>query len=88
MSIQSTRTITRRHAIERINEINLLIRTLKFKALEDCVCEPDYDLESFVNSAEVEGDASEDWTDKMLEHTMDRPFYRHSLFENYTIEED
>jgi len=87
MGIQSTRTITRRHAIERVNEINSLIRRSKFKALGDSTFEPDCDLESFVALAEL-ADASEDWTDKMLERAMDRPFFRHSLFENYTIEED
>lgn len=95
MSIKSTQTITRERAIERIKEIYALGLNGYYKFLEERTFEQEHDVENFVNSFLNDGTECsqiidvfnlDKWTNSMLEDKMDEPFYRFSMFDNYTIE--
>lgn len=86
MSIQSTRTIMRKTAIDRINEIKSLIAAQDYKGIESTTCEPGRSIYDFVQQGAELCDLIK-WTDTMLEEQMDAPFYRFSLFDNYRIDE-
>lgn len=87
MSIQSTVEIKRKDAIDRIQQIHRIMMESDYRELEQNSFEPEIDLEFAVaqfrpiyNIALIEK-----WTNKMLEKTMDRPFFRFSMFQNYII---
>lgn len=85
MSIQSTQTITRQTAISRIYQINALLLAQDYLGIEDVTSEHNHDIQSFVDGKAIILVNLERWTDKMLEDQMDKPFYRFSMFENYSI---
>ena len=88
MSIQSTRTITRESAIERIGRVALLVEGGYYRILEEITSEPDYNLTGCLHEGvDFERTNLRNWTNTMLEEVMDKPFYRYSLFENYNVED-
>lgn len=88
MSIQSTVTISRQVAIDRITEITELVRQKNYRGVEQKTNEPDYDLENFVNTGIDSEISCQHWTNRMLEDMMDQPFYRFSMFDNYFVEDE
>ena len=90
MSIQTTYTVCRKTAIERIKKIDGLMRSRNHGGLESITFEPDYDLANYVNhynKNERRVDNVNFWTNEMIENKMDEPFMRFSMFENYTVED-
>ena len=90
MGIKSTVRILRNDAIERIKEVDYLIFKKKYRDLEECTSEHDYDIRNYVDRYNVnysDVDLTQ-WTDTMLEDKMDEPFYRYSMFNNYLIGEE
>lgn len=89
MGIQSTTYITREVAMERIKEVDYLIFKKKYRALEECASEHDYNLKDYVDTYSIDYTDVDlfDWTDRMLEDKMDEPYYRYSMFDNYLIKE-
>jgi len=87
MGVQSTRYIKRSEAIERILEIQDLVREIDYKGIEDASFEPNCDLASFVE-AELSKNHFIKKTNGMLGDLMYRPFYRYSMFENYIVQDD
>lgn len=96
MGIKSTRKISRDTAIERITVVNTLIREKNWIQLfEDTHEGYDFDndakaLDWLLESGLVEkynkwGDDVSKWSNDMLEHVMDEPFYRFSGFDNYVV---
>lgn len=92
MSIQSTQTITREDAISRIKEVSTLFRQRKFftlsKQTEDITPEFFYfenqkSIDTFYTMFDV---STVEYSNKFLEETMDLPFYRYSMFDNYHID--
>ena len=92
MSIQTTMPIARSVAISRLQNVVDVIMAKDYKRLEEMSFEEDYLVDEFLNrefeSLEwAETDVSK-WTNHMIEEQIDRPFYRISMFENYTVVED
>lgn len=88
MSIQSTRTISREAAINRIFRIQVLALGTDYRELEYVTDDSDYDLKRFIdNYAYINLTHIDKWTNKMLEDIMDKPFFRYSMFHNYSIED-
>jgi hypothetical protein len=98
MGIQSTRYITREAAIERIFVILLMATNNKFREIEsvtnendnqDGWCWPIWEIEEKLWSVypHLKDVPLEDWLDTMLSDVMDKPYFRHSIFENYIINE-
>ena len=90
MGIKSTVRILRNDAIERIKNVDYLILKKRYRDLEECTSEHDYDIRNYVDSYNVnysDVDLTQ-WTDTMLEDKMDEPFYRYSMFNNYLIGEE
>lgn len=86
MSIQSTVDITREAAIYRITKIAELIKDRNFLEIEQNSLEHDCDIREFVNKYQNEDFSNlEKWTDRMLEDIMDKPYFRHSIFDNYLV---
>jgi len=86
MSIQSTQHITRETAIGRIQEITKLIEKNRYRDIEEKSFESEYDLQQFViDFVPTQLDNIDIWTDTMLENLMDSPFFRFSMFDNYSI---
>ena len=83
MGIQSTQVISRDDAIQRIAEIQRLVAAQDYQGIEQLSFEPDGDVAEFVKSAVIQ--TTERWSDKMLENLMDTPFFRKSMFDNYTV---
>ena len=90
MSIQSTAYITREDAINRIAYIASLLTTKNYEELKSSSFEGGcYSLSDFVEDWEPSDvENLENWTDVMLEVYMDNPFFRHSMFNNYLIEDE
>lgn len=86
MSIQTTYDISRADAIERIMLVVKLIQAKDYRELEWISFEPHENIQQFVD-AEQNYDVAhiQKWTNRMLEDTMDMPFFRHSMFENYRV---
>lgn len=86
MSIESTRDITRKNAIERIQEVTELILECNYKKLEEVSNESDYRVDKWLHSTEaVDISAIDKWTDRMIEDLLDQLYYRYSMFDNYLI---
>jgi hypothetical protein len=94
MSIKSTQTISRETAIARIKEIHALAVEGYYLLLEEKTFENEHNVEDFVHSFLDDGaecpqiidiENLHKWTNSMLEDQMDEPFYRFSMFDNYTI---
>jgi len=87
MSIKSTVYITREHAISRITEMLELFISNNYKEIEARSFEQDVNLQKFIDGWKIIYPRNlEKWTDLMLGDYMDKPFFRHSMFENYLIE--
>ena len=86
MGIQSTRTITRQAALARIHKVDELSFQRDFKGLYEIISE-DESVEWFIKDWEPPTYPYDNYTNDMLEDIMDFPFYRYSMFENYTIVE-
>lgn len=83
MGIQRTREISREAAIERITEIQRLAAGHDFVGIEEATFEPEGDIKAFVENAVLVN--TDRWTNGMLEELIDRPFYRHGMFDNYNV---
>ncbi len=83
LGIQSTVHISRSDAIRRITEIQNLALQKDYLGIEDITYEPDNDIKKFVMNFES-ADVTK-WTNSMLEELMDTPFFRFSMFDNYSI---
>jgi hypothetical protein len=87
MGIQTTIHITRNEAIARINRIYNLAYENNYRGIEQTTFEPNHDIKEFVNECEVPPLYVHQWANQMLEDTMDRPFFRWSMFNNYIVED-
>lgn len=89
MGIKSTSNISRESAIVRIKTIDYLILNRKYQELEDTSHEHNLSIREYVETRRTELLEYEtdllDWTDSMLEDNMDKPYYRHGMFDNYLI---
>lgn len=87
MGIRSTREISKATAIRRISAVVKMAEEKNFRAIESYSNEADHDVSLFVhNFVRPEFfDCIEKWTNKMLEDVIDQPFYRFSMFDNYTV---
>lgn len=86
MSIQSTQNITRERAIERIREVSECCNNHNYTHLSGISFETDADIINFINNGPwYDLTHIDKFTDHMIEDILDDPFYRFSLFENYTI---
>ena len=89
MGIKSTQDISREDAIERILKIYGLIVHGMFKTLESISFELHYDIQDYTSNISVLYLSSiHDWTDEMLEEYIDQPYFRESMFDNYSIISD
>lgn len=84
MSVQSTVDISREDAIDRIKKIHFLASEKDYVGIARLSYEPDADIQSFVNDLKNIDDI-EKWTDRMIEDVIDLPFYRKSMFDNYSV---
>lgn len=88
MGIQSTQYINRESAIARIKLIVSLIEQHAYRDIESESYETDHSLRAFVDAGvDIDITYIDQWSDGMLEEILDRPFYRKSLFDNYSIRE-
>lgn len=92
MGIESTKSITREDAIERIKLIAKLISDEDALGLEQASSE-DTNADDFIEYAnnlnyayDLVGRDLSKVTNSRLELIMDKQFYRYSMFENYTVE--
>lgn len=89
MGIQSTKYISREFAINRIKEVLLLTKESNYKRLENISNEENVSsLEAFVNNNNKDSiniDSLENYTDNMLEELLNKPFFRETVFDNYSI---
>lgn len=85
MGIQSTQEITRERAINRIMDVTLMVIAKDYRGLEATTTETDHSLSVFIDEENVLRGSLTNWTDKMLEDQLDKPFYRFSMFDNYHI---
>lgn len=86
MGIQSTNTISRQEAIERIIFIYSIIEKKNYILLETYSFEPEENLQKFVDTTEVIDTSNLCfYTNKMLEDILDKSFFRYSMFDNYSI---
>ena len=89
MGIQSTSYITREHAIDRITYMADMFIRRDYRKIQAESFDPDIDMWGFVDDWEfIDVENLENWTDEMLGDYMDRPFFRHSMFDNYLIREE
>lgn len=89
MSMQTTREISRETAIERIVAIRNLAQSEDYVAIEKITNETEHSLQSFVQEA-LEGELTylrniNKWTNKMLEEQINKPFFRFSRLDNYSV---
>jgi len=93
MGVESTNYISRENAIERILFIADLISNDKYRTLEQNTSEEETDLvavflnKSFYANIYLETDMTE-YTNTMIEEIIDSSFYRHSMYNNYSINEE
>ena len=86
MSIQTTSYITRESAIERIREMSDLIAAGNYIGIEETSFETEAILQDCIEGwTPFDPSNLECWTNSMLADCMDRPFFRHTLFENYLV---
>jgi len=95
MSIMSIIHIKRQEVIDRIKIVAAIIYLKDHKKLKDIVFEDwnlvaddDYiheDLRDFIDSNTIDFSNIDNWTNEMLEDTLNLPFFRFSMFENYNI---
>jgi len=89
MGVQSTAYITREHAIDRITDMAEMFIHRDYRKIQAESFDPDIGVQEFVDSWEpIDTDNLENWTDEMLGDYMDNPFFRHSMFNNYLIEDE
>lgn len=85
MSVQTTTHIQREYAIARIRSVCGLVYRHNYEALEKFTFE-DEDLAEFVdNGIDFKREFIGVWTNQMLEDVLNKPFFRRSMFENYTV---
>lgn len=87
MGIRTTREISRKTAINRVSFIVKIVEGKDFRAIERHSHEADHDISLFVHNFVRPGffEVIEKWTNEMLEEVIDQPFYRFSMFDNYTV---
>jgi hypothetical protein len=89
MGVQSTVTIDRDRAIERILKIRELILQRRYRDLEKEAFEPDLHPKELVDNWDADDscfvDNLQNWTNGMLGDQLDYPFFRFSMFENYDV---
>lgn len=82
----NTRIITQKEAIDRIVQINFLIRQKKYRTLESVTFEPEFELALYVDTFEpLDVTGIDEWTNRMLGDQMDEPFFRYTPVENYEV---
>lgn len=87
MGIQSTMTVKRDIAIDRIKHIYAMAERNDYDAISKSSSEnSDSGIEEFVRNEQCKDITHIDkWTNKMLEDFIDRRFYRWSMFEDYNV---
>ena len=97
MGIQTTHNITRQAALERVKKVCECIRLRDYRELESISSENEEDncLQNFIDSSgsclinHLGISISHDkWTNRMLEDLLDKPFWRESQFDNYTVRDE
>jgi len=89
MGIKSTQYISRERAIERIIDIITAARNDDYKYIDHHSSEYNYDIRDYVSVLKnIDIMNIDKWTDMMVEDTMDYPFIRYSMFDNYLVEEE
>ena len=85
MSAKSTVTISRNTALGRIVHINNLAVNEDYREIEKVTAEG-MSISRFVDSYVSHKMGSlQRWTNSMLADKMDEPFFRFSVYENYTV---
>lgn len=89
MSIQTTVTLNRTVAINRIIRMEFLIQSKDYVNIQQKTFEPDESINELINNHKnLDLPNIENWTNEILEEILDKPFYRQSLFENYRVVND
>jgi len=83
MGIQSTRTVSREWALNRVELISTLAVECNFREIQSRSYEDGLDIRSVKPT-----DPFVNFTNDMLSEVLDLPFYRESLFENYLVVDD
>ena len=83
MGIQSTRTVSREWALNRVKLISTLAADCNFREIESRSYEDGLD-----SRAVRPADPFAYFTNDMLAKILDLPFYRETLFENYLVVDD
>jgi len=87
MSLYSTHTVTRKHAINRIKSIQHAVLNRDHQNLDKSCFEADYTVYSFVNEHILPDISDIDtWTNDTIQELLNQPFYRETMFDNYIIE--
>ena len=87
MGIRSTVEVTRPEALERIDCVLQYVWDMDYRALEKDSFEED-GIKEFMEEvcdSGLNGADRTKWTNSMLEDLLDRPFFRWSMFQNYTV---
>lgn len=92
MSIKSTKHVTREWAIARITLIVELAKVRSYRKIEEHTSENSKERDCLPfycsNIANTDISTIENWTNTMLEESLDLPLIRESMFDNYMIEDD
>ena len=94
MSIQSTQSISREDAIDRLKEVYSLIFRRNYIGLESIITEDSHEMDYIENffseNYKDEWDIQDIdlWTNSMIQRKLNQPFFRRSMFENYCIAEE
>lgn len=92
MSIQSTRTIHRQHAIDRIRQVAQWIVEHDYASITSSSSEDTGTdtLRALVAAGvdHLDIEHLDKWSNEMLSDQMDHPYYRSSIFDNYRVVND
>jgi len=88
MSIQSTKQVSRNWAISRIRLICQIANKKMYRDLEMVTGEmSEQDIQGFIDDFDFDDSNLDQWTNRMIEQIVDKPFFRESAFDNYSIVE-
>lgn len=92
MSIKSTKRVTREFAINRITLMVGLAKSRSYRKIEEHTSENSKEKDCIPyycsNIANTDISNIENWTNTMLEESLDLPLIRESMFDNYQVVED
>ncbi len=87
MSIQSTVSVSREWAMYRIRFVSMLVALKDWSGIEQNSFEPDSEpADYFSEVGNISLENLDNWTNSMLEQVMDQPYFRQSVFDNYSVE--